>query len=158
MNWKIIVIGGIAFFVITLILSMITGPLLHDGILVDDYMATASFWRPELMQQPPDMAALLPRWIVSGLICSFIIAGIYSVVRDSFAGSGWVRGAKYGVVVALFGLTFMLGWSGVFNLPDGIWAWWWVESLVMNVVAGAGLGWIVARLTRAPAPAAAATA
>lgn len=134
---------------------MVTGPVLHDGILQVGYQATAAFWRPELMQQPPDMAALLPRWIVSGLICSLIIAGIYSVVRDSFAGAGWVRGAKFGVAIALFSLTFMLGYSGVFGLPDTIWAWWWVETIIMNVLAAGGLGWIAERVTRAPAAAAA---
>src|SRR5690606_38569546 len=116
MNWKIILIGGNVFFAITWIVSMATGPLVHGGILVEAYQGTASFWRPELTQEPPDMAALMPRWIVSGLICSFIVAGIYSVVRDSFVGQGWVRGAKFGVVIALFTLMFMLGYSGVFNL------------------------------------------
>jgi hypothetical protein len=36
----------------------------------------------------------------------------------------------------------MLGMSGVFNLPDKVWAWWSVDSLLGYVVGGAALGWV----------------
>lgn len=157
MNWRLIVIGGLAFFVVNWLWSFVSGPLVHNGILLDDYQATAAFWRPELMQQPPDMAALLPRWITTGLIASFIIAGVYGLVRGSFSGSGWVRGAKYGLVITALALTSMLGWSGVFNLPDSIWAWWFVDTLIMYVLSSAALGWAAEKFAStgvaAPAPA-----
>ena len=30
---------------------------------MEDYKATAEYWRPELNEDPPDMTTLLPRWI-----------------------------------------------------------------------------------------------
>lgn len=147
MNWKLIVIGGVLFYVATWVVSLaVTVPLLHEGILVPTYEATSQFWRPELMQDPPDMAALMPRWITTGLIGAFIIAGIYGHVRSVFTGPGWQRGLKYGFVVFLLSATFMLGMTGVFNLPDQLWAWWGLESLVIYLVGGAVLGWIADRV------------
>jgi hypothetical protein len=58
---KLIVVGGLAFYAMTWILSFVTGPVVHNGLLLESYQATAAFWRPALMQPPPDMAALLPR-------------------------------------------------------------------------------------------------
>jgi hypothetical protein len=39
----------------------------------------------------------------------------------------------------------MMGWSGVFGLPDHIWVWWWVDSALYFVAAGAVLGWVADR-------------
>ena len=58
-NIKVILGGGLAMYVTQWILSMLSGPLLHEGILTPLYIETQSFWRPELNQQPPDMAALV---------------------------------------------------------------------------------------------------
>jgi len=149
MNWKLVVIGGVLFYLGTWLVVPISGPLLHEGILADDYQATAQFWRPELTQQPPDMAALLPRWIATGLIAAFIVAAVYGWVRSSFAGAGWLRGLKFGAVLALLTITFMLGYSGVFNLPDTIWAWWWIETLVAYLLGGIALGWVADKVAPA---------
>jgi hypothetical protein len=157
MNWKVIVIGGVLLYVATFIVSMITGPLIHNGILLDDYQATAQFWRPELMQQPPDMAALMPRWIASGLIGAFIFAGIYDIVRRALSGAGWKRGLKYGVMLALFNVAWNLGYAGVFNLPENIWAWWTLDGALMYLAGGAVLGWIAERLAPVSAAVARAT-
>jgi len=147
MNWKIILIGGLIFYVVLFALSFVTGPVVHNNILLPTYQATAQFWRPELMSDPPDMAALLPRWITTGLIGSFVMAGIYDHVRSSFAGSGWQRGLKYGFVLALLSAVFGASMSGVFNLPDRIWAWWSAETLVLYLVAGAVLGLVAEKLS-----------
>lgn len=56
-NLKVIVVGGLAMYVTHWIISMGTGPLIHEGILTEMYEANEPFWRPELNQQPPDMAA-----------------------------------------------------------------------------------------------------
>lgn len=153
MNWKVIVVGGVLFFIATWVLAPITGSLIHEGVLADDYRATTAFWRPELMEQPPNMAALLPYWITVGLIGSLIVAGVYSVVRRAFTGSGWLRGLKYGVVLSLLAIGGMLGYSGVFNLPADIWMWWAVEWTAMNLLGGVVLGWVAEKL--APSSAAA---
>lgn len=153
MNWKIIVLAGLAFYAVQWILGFITGPLLHNGILADDYQATAAFWRPELMQQPPDMVALLPRWLTTGVFGAFIIAGIYGFVRGSFSGSGVMRGLKYGFALALLAVAWMAGYTGIFDLPDTIWAWWAAESFLYYLVGGVVLGWVAEKV----APSGAAT-
>lgn len=147
MNLKIALIGGIIFYVVQFLLGMITGPLLHEGILDPYYQQTAAFWRPELMQDPPDMAALMPRWITTGVIFAIIIAGIYSMIRKSFSGSGLLKGVKYGVMLTVLMAGWSAAWSGIFNLPDAIWLWWAAESVLYFVVAGAVLGWVSAKLS-----------
>lgn len=149
MNWKIVFIGGVVFYVATFVVGFVTGPLIHEGVLKDAYIATASFWRPELNQQPPDMAALMPRWITTGLISSFIIAAVYSIVRPVLSGAGWLRGLKHGVIVSVLALGFMGAYSGVFNLPDIIWVWWAVGTIVTYLVAGIALGFVAEKLAPA---------
>jgi hypothetical protein len=145
MNARLIVVGGITFYVVMWVLSFVTGPLIHNAVLDEAYQATKEFWRPALMQKPPDMAALLPRWIATGLLFSFIVAALYGWVRSAIAGSGWKRGAKFGFGVFLLMAGVMASYSGFFNLPDRIWAWWGVDTLIGQVVGGAALGWAADR-------------
>ncbi len=141
MNWKLIIGGGIVYYVAQFVVGMISGPLLHEGILDAVYRQHEAFWRPELNQDPPDMAALMPRWISIGLLISFVTAGVYGWLRAAFAGPGWQKGLKFGVLLWIISATTMAGWSGVFNLPDSLWAWWTAEYLVYYLVGGAALGW-----------------
>jgi hypothetical protein len=145
-NIKVIVVGGLAMYAAQFLLGILTGPLIHEGVLTEAYQANASFWRPELNQQPPDMAALMPRWIATGLIGAFILAGIFDNIRGGLAGSALVRGLKYGVILFLVNLVISAGWSGVFNLPEEIWIWWNAEALLYYVVGGAVLGWVTGKL------------
>ena len=108
-------------------------------------MATTEYWRPELTQDPPDMAALMPRWIATGLITTFILVGIYDNIRDAFDGSGIVKGHKFGFVLSLIYGATAAGWSGVFNLPETIWAWWVAEGFFIYCLSGAVLGWYVGK-------------
>mgnify|MGYP003433172186 CR=1 FL=1 len=89
---------------------------------------------------------MLRMLIPSGLLCAFLAAGIYSVIRSSLAGPAWMRGIKFGVISAIFAIIGVLGYRGVFNLPDRIWAWWAVGIVMMNLPAGVVLGWIAQRL------------
>ena len=93
------------------------------------------------------MAALLPRWIASGLIASLILATVYGWVRPALAGSGWQQGLRFGGIVWLLMVTTVLNWEGVFNLPPAIWAWWTAESIVLFAAGGIALGWVVGRLS-----------
>ncbi|HEX9734654.1 MAG TPA: aldo/keto reductase, partial [Thermoanaerobaculia bacterium] len=67
MSWKLIVLGGLASYVAMFVVGMGTGVVIHNGILQADYRAHSAFWVPELNQDPPDMAALMPYWVTTGL-------------------------------------------------------------------------------------------
>lgn len=146
MNWKITVIGGICFYIAQFLVSMATGPFIHEGILTEVYKANASFWRPELNEVPPNMAALMPMWITNGIIGALVLATVYGAVRSAFTGSGAVKGIKYGFALFLITAVMMLGWSGVFNLPMEIWMWWAAEGAVMFLIGGAVLGFVSEKL------------
>ena len=151
-RWKLVVLGGIAYYIVTWIVSFATGPLIHEGVLKETYQSVSQLWRPELNQVPPDMAALLPRWITTGLIGSLIVAAIFGWVRPAFSGPGWKRGLLYGAVLGLFGIVWgPLGYSGVFNAPDKIWIWWSLEGFLYYLPGGAILGWLGGKLDPLPA-------
>ncbi len=152
MNWKIVIIGGLVYYVAMFVVSMGTGYFIHSpdaGVLAETYKATASFWRPELNETPPNMAALMPMWITTGLIGSFLAAGIYSVIRSSLTGAAWLRGLKFGVIAAIFMLINLMGYWGVFNLPNNVWQWWFVEGAILHLVGGIVLGLIAQKLAPA---------
>ena len=140
MNWKVIFLGGLAYYVAAFIVSMAGGAFIHEGILDEAYRATESFWRPELVQDPPDMATLMPVWIATGLITSFVLAGIYGVFRAALSGPAWQRGLKFGIAVWLLNISLMAAWSGVFNLPNKIWIWWGVDAEIYTIIGSIVLG------------------
>jgi hypothetical protein len=150
-RWKLVVLGGLAYYVATFIVGFATGPLIHNGVLKETYRANAQLWRPELNEDPPDMAALMPRWITTGVIGSFIVAAIFGWVRPAFSGPGWKRGLQYGVTLGLLGVVWALGYSGVFNAPDKIWIWWSLEGFLYYLPGGAVLGWLGGKLDPLPA-------
>jgi hypothetical protein len=141
MNWKLVIIGGIIFYAVTFVVSLITGPLIHEGILDATYQEYSQFWRPELRLDPPDMESLMPRWITAGVIASMIWVALYGWLRNAFQGPGWSRGIKFGFVLSIFHIVFCLAWSGLFDLPDFLWVVWGLESFLYYLPAGAVLGW-----------------
>lgn len=145
MNGKLTAISALVYFVASWGLSFISGPIVHNGILKSTYIETASFWRPALMQEPPDMAALMPRWIATGVVFAIVVGAFYGAVRGSIAGAGWLRGAKFGAALGIVIAAAMFNWSGVFNLPDRVWTWWAIEGVVLNTVTGAIMGWAAGR-------------
>jgi hypothetical protein len=146
MNWKLVIVGGLVFYIVTFAVGMATGPLIHNGVLKDTYKANSGYWRPELNQDPPDMAALMPRWITTGVITSLILAALYGWIRPAFAGPGWKRGLLYGLFLSIVACLSFAGWSGVFNLPENVWVWWGLESFAYYLPGGAALGWVGGKL------------
>jgi hypothetical protein len=146
MNWKIVFIGGVAYYVALFLVSIISGYVVHEILLDETYQLTTEFWRPELRQDPPDMAALMPMWVACGLIGSFVAAFIYGWVRPALAGSGVQRGLKFGLIAFLFHGIYILNWQGVFNLPEKIWIYWWLESFVYLLAGSAALGWVAQKI------------
>ncbi len=146
MNWKIVVIGGLAFFVTAFVGSMITGYLIHTLVLKEAYEATALFWRPELMSDPPDMATLMPEWIVNGVVTGLVVGAIYGFIRPAFSGPGWRKGLSFGLLLAAFVAAYHLSLSGYFNLPGNIWGWWSIDALILYALAGTVLGVVADKL------------
>lgn len=145
LNFKNILVGGVVYYVTAFVFGMISGFFIHEGVLDPLYRATEAFWRPELQQDPPDMAALMPRWIAVGLLTAFVFAGIFDNIRDSLNGSGLIKGLKFGFILGLIHASYAAAWSGVFNLPNAIWFWWSVDAFYWNCLAGMALGWYVER-------------
>ncbi len=145
-TWRFVFLGGLAFYIAQFVLGFATGPLIHNGVLKETYRAHSALWRPELNQDPPDMAALMPMWITTGLIGAFILAWVFAQVRRCMSGPGWQRGLRGGFWLFLIWVTIALGYSGVFNAANKIWAWWGAEMLVSYLFAGAVLGWVSDKL------------
>jgi hypothetical protein len=146
-NAKVIFLGGLVYYIAQWVVSMVTGIAIHEGVLDPLYMSTTEFWRPELSQDPPDMAALMPRWITVGLIGAFIGAFIFDNVRAALDGSAVVKGFKFGFLCALFYASMCAGFSGFFYLPEAIWFWWGIDGFIVFLASGAVLGWITGKLS-----------
>jgi membrane protease YdiL (CAAX protease family) len=144
MRVKCIIVGGLVFWLATFLLGFITGPLIHQGALKATYREHSEFWRPELNMDPPDMAALMPSWILYGVILSLVVGWLYCSCRCG-EGPGWKRGARFGLGLGIFVCAVMLTWTGVFNLPGRIWMYWAGEGLAMYLVGGAAMGWAVGK-------------
>ena len=142
MNWKLIIIGGLVFWLVTNVLGLgVTGPIIHEMILDPLYMANESLWIEPLRQDPPDMAAVMPRWIVVSLISSLVVAGLYSCLRNSFEGPGWKCGMTWGFYLAILSCVTLVSYSGVIALPMTIVIWWSIDGLVLFLLGGAAMGW-----------------
>lgn len=145
LDWKVIIGGGLLMYVVQFLAGILTGMFIHEGVLDPLYAATTEFWRPELNQDPPDLAAVMPRWIAIGLFISFVYAGIYDNIRSAFDGSGVIRGLKFGVLMAILYAMYGLAISGVFNLPEAIWGWWSLEGFILYPLGGLVLGWFTGK-------------
>ena len=149
MNWKIILIGGLVFFIVMFVGGFITGFFIHSLILDDAYAATSSFWRPELNADPPDMAGLMPEWILNGIVSGFVAAAIYGFVRPAFSGAAWRKGLSFGLLLAAFVASYHLSLSGYFNLPGRLWGWWSIDALIRYSLSGIALAVITDKLAPA---------
>jgi len=145
LDWKVIIGGGVLMYVVQFAVSMTTGMFIHEGVLDPYYSATTEFWRPELVQDPPDMAAMMPRWISTGLFVALVQAAIYDNIRAALSGPGIIKGLKFGLLLAIIYTSFGLSYSGVFNLPDAIWAWWAVDGFIIYPIGGLVLGWFAGK-------------
>lgn len=142
MNWKLILVGGLAFWLVTNLLGFAAGSLIHESILDPVYRANEAFWLPALNQDPPDMAAMMPIWLRNSLIASLVYAAIYGMVYPSLGVPGWRRGLTFGLILAVLAAVSYLSFSGLFNLPGELWLWWALEALAVLGVGGVVLGWV----------------
>ena len=146
MNWKAVVVGAIVFWLVTNVVGMgVTGYFIHNQILDPIYRANEYFWLPALSQAPPDMGALMPRWLLTSLLASLVVAGIYVCIHNSFEGGGARKGMMWGLCLALIGTSTYMAMSGVFNLPLKMWVWWSIDAFILYLLGGAALGWAAER-------------
>ncbi len=150
MNWKLVGIGALVFWIVSNIIGMaVTGPIIHQGVLDPVYRAHESFWIEPLRQDPPDMAAVLPYWLINSLLASLVIAGIYSCVHSCFKGPGWRKGLTWGLCLAILTFCTYLAFSGLFALPMTIFIWWGVDAAIIYMISGAAMGWVGGRFAGA---------
>lgn len=143
MNWKLIIFGGLAFWLVTNVLGMlVSGTLIHENILDPIYREHAAFWIPALNEDPPDMAAVMPTWLRNSLIASLAYTTIYGMVFRSLGAPGWRRGLTFGLILAVIAAVTYLSFSGLFNLPGKLWLWWAIDALFVLSIGGAVLGWV----------------
>ncbi len=142
MNMRLVMVSTLAFWIVSNIIGMaVTGPIIHQKILDPEYRANESFWLPELRQDPPDMGALMPRWLLNSFLSSLVVGGIYSYVRNSFPAPGFKQGFYWGLSLAVFTVVTTNAWSGIFDLPSTLWIWWCVDAMIVFPVAGIAMGW-----------------
>ena len=142
MNWKAVIVGAIVFWLVTNIVGMfVTGIVIHQKILDPIYRANEPFWLPALAQDPPDMAAVMPRWLLNSFVSSLVVAGIYVCVHGSFQGSGARKGAMWGLCLAFVAASTYNAMGGLFNLPTKMWLWWGLDAFILYLIGGAAMGW-----------------
>ena len=145
-NIKLILLGGLVFYIVQWVEAMGTGFFIHEGVLEPVYKSVPEFWRPELNADPPDMMGLMPYWITTGLIGAFVGVFVYDNIRSALSGSNVIKGLKFGFFMALIYAAFGASYSGIFNLPGSIWLWWGIEGFIFYLVSGMALGWVTGRL------------
>lgn len=148
MNIKLVLLGGIAYFLFAQIIGAISGPLVHGpgGALDATYKMNSAMWRPELNATPPDLMALMPLWLTTAAINSLIVAVVFDLIRPSLSGGAIAQGLRFGITVGLimaglFGLYF-----GIFALPAKVWVFWGVEGFLTYCIGGMALAAISNRL------------
>ncbi len=149
MNWKLVALGGLTFWLVTNLMSFATGPVIHEGVLDPIYRANEAFWVPALNQDPPDMAAMMPIWLRNSLVSSLVFAAIYGLVGSALGSPGWRRGLTFGLILAAIAASTYLNFSGLFNLPANMWLWWSIEAVVIFAIGGAAMGWVGKRFCNA---------
>lgn len=153
MNIKLIVLGTIAYFITAQVIGAITGMFVHGegGLLEATYKSYAAMWRPELNETPPNLGALMPLWITTGLINSLIVAITFSLIRPALQGGVIAQGLKYGVIASLFMAGLYGMYFGIFALPGSLWLAWGLEGLVMCCVGGIVLAAVADKFAAEPA-------
>ena len=149
MKWKLVVLGGLAWYVGTFLVGLATVPIIHQGIQVATYQSISDFFRPELVKEP-DPAALMPYWVATGLVSSFLLALLFSLVRPAIPGPGWKRGLLFGLFLTLGSIAIFLIYSGVLNLPPRVWFWWIVDDLIRYCVGGVAMGFVAGKVAPTP--------
>lgn len=123
MNIKRYVIAGIAVFATFQVCDMI----IHGRILMKDYEALASMWRPDMM------SLMWIMWI-TGLILSFLFAFVFV---KGYEARGMLEGVRYGLVIGL-----MMNGVGAFNqyvlfpIPFVLAVKWFVFGMIEFILAG----------------------
>lgn len=110
-----------------LIVHRILDFVIHMGILGSTYEATASVWRPDMMDK---------MWImwVTAIIFSLLFVFIFT---KGYEGKGILEGARYGLWVGL--LIWIPGAYSSYvtiNIPYSLAFQWWVYGTIQVILCG----------------------
>lgn len=150
MNIKFVLIGTVAWFLISQVIGMVSGMLIHGpgGALNATYMEFAAMWRPELNQQPPDMAALLPLWMSMAALNALLMAVIYELIRPALNAGLVANGVRFALVTGLTMTALYAMHFGLFALPARVWIFWGIEGALNYLLGGIALAFIAGRFMR----------
>lgn len=124
MNIKRYVIAGIAVFATFQVCDMV----IHGRLLMKDYEALASMWRPDMM------SLMWIMWITCAVL-SFLFAYVFV---KGYEARGMLEGVRYGLIVGL-----MMNGVGAFNqyvlfpVPFVLAVKWFVFGMIEFILAGA---------------------
>ncbi len=124
MNIKRYVIAGIAVFATFQICDMV----IHGRLLMKDYEALASMWRPDMM------SLMWIMWITCAVL-SFLFTYVFI---KGYESRGMLEGVRYGLIVGL-----MMNGVGAFNqyvlfpVPFVLAVKWFVFGMIEFILAGA---------------------
>jgi len=124
MNIKRYVIAGIAVFATFQICDMV----IHGRLLMKDYEALASMWRPDMM------SLMWIMWITCAVL-SFLFAYVFV---KGYEARGMLEGVRYGLIVGL-----MMNGVGAFNqyvlfpVPFVLAVKWFVFGMLEFILPGA---------------------
>ncbi len=124
MNIKRYVIAGIAVFATFQICDMV----IHGRLLMKDYEALASMWRPDMM------SLMWIMWITCAVL-SFLFTYVFI---KGYESRGMLEGVRYGLIVGL-----MMNGVGAFNqyvlfpVPFVFAVKWFVFGMIEFILAGA---------------------
>lgn len=123
MNIKRYLIAGIAVFATFQVCDMI----IHGQLLMNDYAALPSLWRPDMM------SLMWIMWI-TGLVLSYLF--VYVFVKG-YEARGILEGVRYGLIIGI-----MMNGVGAFNqyviypVPLALAVQWFVYGMIEFIIAG----------------------
>ncbi len=123
MNIKRYIIASIVIFIV----MQLIGYLIHNVLLMPDYMALSALWRPEMM------SLMWIMWL-TGLLFSFVF--VYIFIKG-YERRGIVEGIRYGLIIAFFmTATSVFGQYVIYPLPLALVLKWLVFGFIELIIYG----------------------
>lgn len=107
--------------------------VIHSVILMKTYEATASVWRPDMMDKMWIM------WITAAIFSLFFVY----VFTKGFEGKGVMEGVRYGLWIGLwFSIPMAYNSYATLAIPYKLAFQWWVYGTIQCIILGIVTAWI----------------